>query len=254
MSKPIWRVVSDCAHELTRRGLAPFTRGDLIGCVQEVDQGIGAGSINPVIQGITRNLKGGAPGSVGKDILYSVGRGQFVLYEQRATHQAMVDASISSVQSASDVSALSMPKSEADLRDALVRLLRLRLRELEFHPEGRVSYRLPSGRAMTHASDVLVSKPGSPKRVSIEVKYKSAVTDQFKARAYDAEHMKREHGESIRTVLLFAKADTGISVGRARDICHSFYVFYGDSARIFLEPGGLDLLMLDIKGFLLDEQ
>ena len=75
----IWRLVEQCARELTENGVSPFTRSDLIKCVQKKNASYGPNSINPIIQGLTDNLKGGAPGAVGKNILHSVGRGLFVL-------------------------------------------------------------------------------------------------------------------------------------------------------------------------------
>lgn len=79
MSEAIWKRVYRCAQELTRQGMTPFTRGDLIRCVQRSDPDCNPDSINPIIQGMTDNLRGGAPGAVGKDLLHSVGRGQFIL-------------------------------------------------------------------------------------------------------------------------------------------------------------------------------
>lgn len=79
MATPIWRRVHECAQELTRQGRTPFTRKDLERCIQGSDPDCPSSSINPVIQGITDNLKGGAPGAEGKGLLHSVGRGQFVL-------------------------------------------------------------------------------------------------------------------------------------------------------------------------------
>lgn len=79
MREPIWERVLQCARELTREGKVPFTRGDLILCIQRNDPNCNPGSINPIIQGMTDNLRGGAPGSVDKDLLHSVGRGLFVL-------------------------------------------------------------------------------------------------------------------------------------------------------------------------------
>ena len=57
----------------------PFTRGDLIECVQELRPGCDSNSINPIIQGLTENLQGGVSSPPGKTVLRSVGRGQFVL-------------------------------------------------------------------------------------------------------------------------------------------------------------------------------
>ncbi len=81
---PIWRLVEKAAQELTKAGRTPFTRGDLITIVQRTRPGCGADSINPIIQGVTDNLRGGAPGAIDMEILHSVGRGKFVL-KQDAT-------------------------------------------------------------------------------------------------------------------------------------------------------------------------
>lgn len=77
--RPIWQLVQRCAEELTEDGQTPFTRGDLIECVQRTHSHYNKDSINPIIQGITDNLRGGAPGAIGKNILHSVDRGRFVL-------------------------------------------------------------------------------------------------------------------------------------------------------------------------------
>jgi hypothetical protein len=75
----IWKLVEECARELTENGISPFTRADIIKCVQRKNAKYGPNSINPIIQGLTDNLRGGAPGALGKNILHSVGRGLFVL-------------------------------------------------------------------------------------------------------------------------------------------------------------------------------
>ena len=82
----IWTLVEQCAKELTENGISPFTRADLIKGVQRKDASYGPDSINPIIQGLTDNLKGGAPGAVGKNILHSVGRGLFVLNDKNQTN------------------------------------------------------------------------------------------------------------------------------------------------------------------------
>ncbi|MDZ4158509.1 MAG: GIY-YIG nuclease family protein [Anaerolineaceae bacterium] len=82
----IWMLVERCARELTENGISPFTRSDIIKCVQRKNAAYGPNSINPIIQGITDNLHGGAPGAVGKNILHSVGRGLFVLSGEKPEH------------------------------------------------------------------------------------------------------------------------------------------------------------------------
>ena len=79
----IWRLVEECARELTDNGFSPFTRIDIIKCIQTKNPAYGADSINPIIQGLTDNLRGGAPGAVGKNILHSVERGLFVIKDDR---------------------------------------------------------------------------------------------------------------------------------------------------------------------------
>jgi len=75
----IWKLVYLCAQDLTNNGISPFTRGDIIACIKRKTNRYDVDSINPIIQGITDNLRGGAPGAVGKNILHSVGRGLFIL-------------------------------------------------------------------------------------------------------------------------------------------------------------------------------
>lgn len=75
----IWKLVQKCAEQLTHAGQTPFTRGELIRCVRKTNPEYDENSINPIIQGVTDNLRGGAPGAVGMNILHSVARGQFVL-------------------------------------------------------------------------------------------------------------------------------------------------------------------------------
>lgn len=82
VKQTIWELLRDSATELTQTGQAPFTRGDLISSVQRKRRDCPDNSINPIIQGITDNLRGGAPGAIGKNILHSVGRGQFILRKQ----------------------------------------------------------------------------------------------------------------------------------------------------------------------------
>ncbi len=254
-NRPIWRLVETSAHELTAAGRSPFTRRDLISCIQAIDPSIGADSINPIIQGVTDNLKGGAPGAVGRDILHSIARGQFVLRQGSLdTPWEYEEPTLSKprVRNA-DRSDHYLPTLESELRDLLIAQLAPKLPEIRLESEGSVQYSLPSGRTMSHASDILATKAGSAKSVSIELKYRSAVTDQFKARAYDAAHMKRTHGDRILTVLVFAKSDTGISIDRARDIGHEFDRFYGDAVQAFLEPAGIiDELACEIGDFLLE--
>lgn len=142
-----------------------------------------------------------------------------------------------------------LPRNEAQLRDRILTQLRQALVNLVVESEGPVCYCLPCGTRATHKSDILVSQETSRKRVSIEIKYKSAVTDQFKCRAYDAMHMKEEYRDQILTVMVFAKTSSGISLERARAISYPFDRFFGDCADRFLQPEGTQDLEVAIRGF-----
>ena len=80
---PVWRLVQECAHALTQQGHSPFTRKDLIECVRRKAPHYRPNTINPIIQGVTENLRGGAPGADGRGILHRVSRGRFVLASAR---------------------------------------------------------------------------------------------------------------------------------------------------------------------------
>ena len=145
--KPIWRLLEECAQMLTDAGNAPFTRGDLIKCVQQRRPAAKPDSINPIIQGITDNLKGGAPGAVGKNLLRSIARGQFVLrssikversyvnelidVRNRWAHQEFFssdDADRALDSAGRLLAAISAPQSE-DLEKLKMELSRMRLDE-----------------------------------------------------------------------------------------------------------------------------
>lgn len=258
-AQPLWRLLEQCARALTEAGNVPFTRGDLIECVKQRAPNAKSGSINPVIQGITDNLRGGAPGTTSKRILHSVGRGKFILQTETNDDQ-MEPARDGREQSANRIGkeptatwSQAMPENEEGLRDEILKLLRPRLSDAGcvVQAEGVVSYQLPDGTLLRHASDILISRPDLEKQVSIELKYKSAVTDQFKCRSYDAAHIKQQHAGDILTIMVFARAGSGISIERARSICHPFDRFYGDNAPRFLDAGGVDDLVVDIQQFLL---
>src|SRR3990172_3235487 len=74
-------LLKECGDKLTREGHAPFTRQRLIECVQSQHPNKKESSLNPIIQGMTVNLEGGAPGGLGKTVFYSVDRGLFELFD-----------------------------------------------------------------------------------------------------------------------------------------------------------------------------
>lgn len=233
--EPIWRMVQDCARELTRQSKVPFARKDLIVCIQQRAPKCEDNSINPVIQGVTDNLKGGAPGADGKKILHSVSRGRFMLHSKK-DDQADVQESLghqvrkSPAQRSTAVRAANIPATENGLRDYILDILKTNLigeQDIELVPEGRLPYTLPNGHTLYHASDILAQRNDGEKYVSIELKYKSAVTDQFKCRSYDAMHMKNEYSHRMLCVMLFVKSNAGVSIGQAEKICYPFDRFIG---------------------------
>ena len=234
-AEPIWRMVQDCAREFTRQGKVPFARKDLIACIQQRAPKCEESSINPIIQGVTDNLKGGAPGADGKKILHSVSRGRFVLYSKKDDRAYVQESSghpmrKSPAQRSTIVPSTITPSTENALRDYILDILKMNLvgeQGIELIPEGRLPYTLPNGHTLHHASDILAQRNGGEKYVSIELKYKSAVTDQFKCRSYDAMHMKNEYSSRMLCVMLFVKSNAGVSIGQAEEICHPFDRFIG---------------------------
>lgn len=81
----IWLLVQQCAQELTTNRHPPFARRDIIQCVQRTHPHYAKDSIDPIIQGLTDNLKGGAYSAGWKRTLHSVARGRFVLYQSSET-------------------------------------------------------------------------------------------------------------------------------------------------------------------------
>lgn len=97
--------------------------------------------------------------------------------------------------------------------------------------EGSLSYRLPSGLSLIHKSDILISLPTNV-YVSMELKWLSAVPDQFKARSYDITHLKRSPGREVHGIMIYVHAPrAGISIDRAKAICFPFNHFVGLRAR-----------------------
>jgi hypothetical protein len=250
--KPMWELLKECAEKLTRAGKTPFTRGDLIKCVQQSNPEYGKNSLNPMIQGITENLKGGAPGGDGKNILRSVGTGQFVLNvggsettypSRKSAIPSPVPAPHQTLQS----QIMATYTTEDEIRDSIMQILYIRLGAPEtWSGEGKTAsfnlkpefpdficeaenplpYILPNKVTLTHKSDILISNHKTERYISIEIKHRSAVTDQFKCRSYDMHHLRQHYGKNLLGILVYVKADSGISVDHARDICYEFHHFF----------------------------
>ncbi len=80
--KPIHELIKEAGIKLTEIGVVPFGREDIFRELKEKYSDIDKNTVNPIIQGVTVNLKGGANSTYSKNILISVGRGKFELYNQ----------------------------------------------------------------------------------------------------------------------------------------------------------------------------
>ena len=83
---PNWKLIEIAARELTmKKPEGVFTREELINYINNVllkgYKPRNPSSLNPMIQAVTANVPGGAPGGIGKNILYRVGRGLYRLFD-----------------------------------------------------------------------------------------------------------------------------------------------------------------------------
>lgn len=99
--------------------------------------------------------------------------------------------------------------------------------------EGRLTYAAEGqtgAKTLSHKSDLLLSVFDKKMRLSpvfnVEVKYRSCVSDAFKARAYDQIHLKQTYPHLVG-LLIFVKPHTGgVSIERARLISYPFDAFW----------------------------
>jgi hypothetical protein len=88
-----------------------------------------------------------------------------------------------------------------------------------------LDYALPSGRRLSHLCDILIALLGG-KHLAIELQWASDLSDQLKARAYDALHLKQALGKNLATFLVYLRAGAGgLSAEQAREICYPFDQF-----------------------------
>jgi len=281
-NKPNWILLKECAEKLTRAGKAPFTRRQLIDCVHEKHPDRGEGSLNPMIQGMTINLKGGAPGGINKNIFYSVGRGLFELYAPKKhghipgiaptiqTEEEIIEPSVH--ERIKEAPAYVETKAtEDEIRDLLMQVLYHRVGrggswegsgkgasfdlgdEFEGYKcfaERPLSYSLPTGIEIDHTSDILISNEERKRYISIEIKHRSAVTDQFKCRSYDMIHLRKSYEDNLLGIMVYVKSMTGISVEHAKSICYSFDHFFGIPYESRHTPTAWDELISVVVEFL----
>ena len=88
-----------------------------------------------------------------------------------------------------------------------------------------LEFALPSGRKLSHVSDILIAL-SSGKNLAVELQWAADLSDQLKARAYDALHLKQTLGKNLKAFLIYLRAGLGgLSAEQAREICYPFDQF-----------------------------
>ncbi len=77
--QPIRKLVHQCAQQLTDNGVTPFTRGELIRCVQRRRPDCAPEAIDRTIRDLTGNSRPGAVPARGQRVLHGIGWGLFEL-------------------------------------------------------------------------------------------------------------------------------------------------------------------------------
>jgi hypothetical protein len=237
-------------------GMNKFTRRDIIRYVnftllKDSPNKRNEQSLNPMIQALTVNALGGSlgGGKYRKRLLWRVARGFMMLYNSRI-HRAgeIVEEMKPPLKPAKAAEA--KPRrpinSESKVRDFLLQILYYNLGEketwrttettkgfkvdskygdLECVSEGSLRYTLPPGNAISHKSDILFKDKKDEHHFSIEIKHRSAVTDQFKCRSYDIIHLKQCYPK-LCGIMVYVKSDKGISPRHAKSICYPFDYFF----------------------------
>jgi hypothetical protein len=105
--------------------------------------------------------------------------------------------------------------------------------KLNIQKDGKLKYLLPNGYGMSHKCDILLSREN--RNINIEVKFKSAVTDQFKARAFDAMYLKNTLKNNVYNIMVFVKSkNKGIGIENAKNICFIYEKFFGINENDFM--------------------
>jgi hypothetical protein len=114
-------------------------------------------------------------------------------------------------------------------------------RMFHIHKEAKLEYLVGDDHRISHKCDLLLSltnpKMSRTPILNVEIKYKSSVTDAFKARAYDQQHLKRDH-KFLFGVLAYVKPKkSSISFKHAQVISYPFdgFVFVGETEMVQLE-------------------
>jgi len=107
-------------------------------------------------------------------------------------------------------------------------------RKFRCQTEKGLSYHLPNGDFITHNADIVITRNEnltdsyvlnpSGNFVSIEIKHKSAVTDAFKARAFDMMHLTKEHSLCLGVMMYIREGN--ITIEKAKEYCYPYHKFF----------------------------
>lgn len=102
-----------------------------------------------------------------------------------------------------------------------------------------ITYNLPTGETLHHETDIFIINSENmttpyilnPKEkfVSIEVKHKSSVTDQFKSRSYDMMHLRSTYPKCYGVMMYIREKN--ISLQQAKKISYPYHRFFGCSTK-----------------------
>lgn len=258
-------------------GMSQFSRRDIIRYInytllKDRPRKRNEQSLNPMIQALTANAPGGSPGGgkYRKRLLWRVARGVMMLYNPKIhTATKIVEEREPSPKpvKAAETKPRRLIDSESKIRDFLLQILYYNLGEketwrttettksfkvnskygdLECVSEGSLRYTLPPGNAISHKSDILIKDKKDGHHISIEIKHRSAVTDQFKCRSYDIQHLKRSYPK-LYGIMVYVKSDKGISPRHAKSICYPFDHFFSIPESEIYNPKKWEPLLSEIK-------
>src|SRR5262245_54086835 len=157
-----------------------------------------------------------------------------------------------------------MEQSEGALRNFLMNQLYRRIGEsgtlsgsgpsMRFHlqhggtceAEVSLAYELPDRTIVGYDSDILFTL-NTGKRVAVELRFLSSVSDQFKACSFNVMHLKKQ-GNNVYCMLAYVHmSGTGLSTDAARSYCYPFDEFIGIE---FKNPNDLTTAILSVADHL----
>ncbi len=106
------------------------------------------------------------------------------------------------------------------------------------HTEGGLEYPVAPECSLSHKSDMMLdvhtSGPLFTPVLNVEIKFRSSVTDAFKARAYDQIHLKKAYPFLVGILVYIKPRRGGISFEQAKNISYPFDAF------VFINEGKVE--------------